>query len=481
MMRSAVSRHTLSQLSDLLAARMGLNFPLERRDDLARRIAAAAPVFGMPDAESCANWLLTSPPTREQIETLAGYLTVGETYFFRDECCFNALEQHVLPELIRMRMSKERRLRIWSAACCTGEEPYSIAMVLDRLIPHGSDWNAAILATDINPDFLRRASAGVYSEWSFRDAAAKVMAQERYFKRVAGAKYEIQPWIRKYVSFSFLNLADDIYPSIMSNTHAMDIILCRNVMQYFTVEQAENVCRKLQASLVDGGWLIVAPAETWVRPRPGWEMVQFPGAIFYRKCNKAGHAASSPSIGAVCSTFESFFSENVVPERDANQHVPALPPVSVPEIAEKAAPADPPATPAFCHQARDYANQGLLSDAAQCCEKAIAADRIDPTPHYLLAVIRQEQGQYASAEQSLKRALYLDPAFTVAHLALGNLYVLAGRQREAKRYFRNALDLLASLSKEDIVPESDGLSAGRLAEIVAALLSSLEGVGTLDA
>jgi len=481
MMRSAVSRHTLSQLSDLLAARMGLNFPLERRDDLARRIAAAAPVFGMPDAESCANWLLSSPPTRAQIETLASYLTIGETYFFRDEYCFNALEKHVLPELIQMRMQKERRLRIWSAACCTGEEPYSIAMVLDRLIPRGSDWNATILATDINPDFLRKASAGVYGEWSFRDAAAKVMAQECYFKRVAGAKYEIQPRIRKYVSFSYLNLADDIYPSIMSNTHAMDIILCRNVMQYFTAEQAEKVCGKLRASLVEGGWLIVAPAETWMRPRYGWKMVQFPGAIFYRKCSGAGDATSTPPTSEACSAFESFFSVSAFLEHAADESAPTLPTVPVAEVPEKAISAEPQATPAFCQLARDYANQGQLAEAVRCCEQAIAADRIDPAPHYLLAVIQQEQGRYEPAERSLNRALYLDPTFVVAHLALGNLHVLAGRKREAKRYFTNVLDLLASLSKEDIVPESDGLSAGRLAELVAALLSSLEGVGTTDA
>jgi chemotaxis protein methyltransferase CheR len=124
-MDKAFSDQLNMSLSDLLAAQTGLHFPAERWRDLARGIAAAAPAFGMPDAESCARWLLSAPLTRHQIEVLANHLTVGETYFFREKMSFEALEQHILPQLIRMRAS-ERRLRIWSAGCCTGEEPYSV-------------------------------------------------------------------------------------------------------------------------------------------------------------------------------------------------------------------------------------------------------------------------------------------------------------------------------------------------------------------
>ncbi|RUL78914.1 CheR family methyltransferase [Dyella choica] len=478
MTSATLPRHTLSQLSDMLAARMGLNFPAERRGDLERGIAAAASTFGMPNAESCANWLLSTPPTRGQIETLASHLTVGETYFFRDECCFKALELNIFPELIHARMKHERRLRIWSAGCCTGEEPYSIAMLLDRLIPDAHAWNVAILATDINPSFLRKASAGVYAQWSFRSTSAMAKSMTRYFRRAAESRYEVKPHIRKYVSFSYLNLADDIYPSMTNNTNAMDVIICRNVMQYFTADQAERVCRKLQDSLIDGGWLIVAPAETWVQPRHGLKMVEFPGAIFYQKHAEGGGQASQPSPGKVYPKFESFSLERLAPAR-----VAAPSPV---KHSEKRATAvsissEPAMPPASCDEARGYANQGKLTEAAQCCETAIAANRVDPLPRYLLAIILQEQGRYDQATQSLKHALYLDPAFVLAHFALGNLYTLTGRHRDARRYFRNALDLLRSLPREDVVPESDGLSVGRLAEIVAVVLASLDGAEAANA
>ncbi|GGA41647.1 protein-glutamate O-methyltransferase [Dyella nitratireducens] len=466
---------TLSKLSDWLATRMGLNFPAERKSDLERGMAAAASAFGMPSAESCAHWLLSTPPTRAQIEILASCLTVGETYFFRDECCFMALETNVLPELIHARMKNERRLRIWSAGCCTGEEPYSIAMLIDRLIPDARDWNIAILATDINPSFLRRASEGVYAPWSFRNTSVRAASMAGYFQHMPGSRREIKPSIRKYVSFSYLNLADDIYPSMANNTNAMDVIFCRNVMQYFTADQAERVCRKLQDALVDGGWLIVAPAETWVQPRHGLKMVEFPGAIFYQK-----HRGDEASLQSSRKIYRAFESPSVT--YPVGKKVPASQPIKVPETQKKAASvSSEQARQASYHQARSYANEGKLTEAAACCEAVIAANKTDPIPQYLLAIIQQEQGRYEQAVQSLKRALYLDHSFVLAHFALGNLYSLMGRPRDARRHFRNALELLLPLAKGEVIPESDGLSAGRLAEIVTALLESLDGVATANA
>lgn len=474
---ATIPRQTLSKLSDWLAGCMGLNFPVERSADLERGMAAAASAFGMPNAACCADWLLSATPTRAQIETLASCLTIGETYFFRDECCFTALETHVLPELIQARMKHERRLRIWSAGCCTGEEPYSAAMLIDRLVPDAHDWNISILATDINPAFLRRAVEGVYTRWSFRSASVRAASMASYFQRLSESKYEIKPSIRKYVSFSYLNLADDIYPSITNHTNAMDVIFCRNVMQYFTADQAERVCRKLQASLIDGGWLIVAPAETWVHPRHGLKMVEFPGAIFYQKHAAGGDKAAPPVAAKNYPAFESLLlkpsSGKAVQQNRQDKARP---------VQEKAASASvDPAMQVSYRKAMDYANEGRLAEAAECCCAAISADKTDPNPHYLLAVIQQEQGYCDQAVQSLKRALYLQPSFVLAHFALGNLCSAIGRPRDARRHFKNVLELLLPLAQGETVPESDGLSAGRLAEIVTVLLANLDGVATANA
>ncbi|MGH8705397.1 MAG: CheR family methyltransferase, partial [Burkholderiales bacterium] len=266
-------------MSEFLSACIGLHFPQERWRDLERGLAASARDFDLPDAETCARWLLSEPLTRKQIEVLASHLTVGETYFFREKRSIEILEQHVLPELLRSRRGAEQRLRIWSAGCCTGEEPYSVAMLLDRLILDPEAWNVTLLATDINPRFLRKAAQGVYGEWSFRDTPGWV--RERYFKTRRDGRCELHPHVRKKVTFSYLNLADDVYPSLLNNTNAMDVILCRNVLRYFAAERARQVVGNLFRSLVDGGWLIVSPAEASNALFSPFSAVPFPGVVLY--------------------------------------------------------------------------------------------------------------------------------------------------------------------------------------------------------
>lgn len=453
-MQTTLPAPLLSCLSDVLAAHIGLHFPAERWSDLERGITAAASAFGMPDAKSCAHWLLSAPLTHSQIEILASHLTVGETYFFRDRKSFEALEQYVLPALIHSRRDSERRLRIWSAGCCTGEEAYSIAMLLDRLVPGHEQWNITILATDINPRFLRNAVEGVYGEWSFRDVPGWI--RERYFKKVRQGRFEIHPRIRRMVTFSYLNLADDVYPSLSNNTNAMDVIFCRNVLMYFTPERAEKVAGNLHQAALNGGWLIVSPAEASNKLFSSFSPVVFPGAIFYRKV---------PG--------DALLAGNDYPPYPAFASLPDAPRLEPARPALDAMMQEQDETDALCATARLCANQGKLVEAVEWCEKAIASDKLNPQIHYLLATIRQELGQPGAAEQSLKRALYLDPDFVLAHFSLGNLHQSQGRYRQAQRYFGNVLLLLRKHPPDETLPEADGLTAGRLAEIVTSLLESL--------
>jgi len=448
----------LSRLSDFLAAQMGLHFPRARWRDLEHGIAAAARESGYAQAEAYIHWLLAAPLTRTQIEGLASHLTVGETYFFREKRSLEILEQQILPELLRARGESERHLRIWSAGCCSGEEPYSIAMLLDRLIPDIEKWNLTILATDINPRFMRKAARGVYGAWSFRDTPGWL--KERYFTRRQDGCFEIQPRIRRMVSFSYLNLAEDAYPSLVNGTNAMDVILCRNVLMYFAQERARKVVDKLQRSLIDGGWLITSPAETSTVLFSAFTAVEFPGAFLYRKI-----AAGGPRTTAV---------RYQAPWYDGEAAVPAAPsePASF-RVARSAF------APEILHQAgadaraRTCADEGRLAEAIEWCEKAITADKLNPAHYYLLAAICQEQGQSETAERALGRALYLEPDFALAHFALGNLCLSGQRQREARRHFGNALALLRACPADALLPEADGLSAGRLVEIIASAQASL--------
>jgi chemotaxis protein methyltransferase CheR len=478
-MKNRIPDNLLSQLSKLVAARTALHFPRERWSVLERMASSAAEEFGFTDNEAFIQWITSSSLTGEQIEILASHLTISETYFWRESQTFDALQEQILPELVRLREKGERRLRIWSAGCATGEEPYSIAIALRRAIAVQEDWRISILATDINPRILAKAMAGVYGKWSFRNAPAWL--KKEYFHPQEDGMLEILPEIRKMVTFEYLNLAEDIYPSTLNNTNAMDIIFCRNVLMYFAPERGGQVVENLYHCLVDGGWLIVGASELSQQMFPQFTPVNFPGAISYRKVRQGSRPYIGPppefafvvnqvSPGTLCTEKE------MMPEVRSVGPQQAVDPIVFErykrkqdeEVDEKIE--DEETHQAVALSVRTLADRGELDEALALCEKAIAENKLDSGMHYLRAIILQEQNSEAEAIASIKRAIYLNPDFVLANFVLGNLLVRRGNRRGGKRYFENVLALLSKFGREEILPESDGLTAGRLREIVYATM-----------
>ena len=489
----------LADLSEFVAGKMGLYFTKERLHDLERGLGSAAKEFGFEDKETCARWLMSSPLTREQVEILAGHLTVGETYFFREKKTFKTLEWEVLTRLIDFRRGSGRYLRIWSAGCATGEEPYSIAILLGKMIPDLGSWNIFLLATDINPRFFVKAAKGVYSEWSFRDTPSWV--RERYFRKTKGGRFEILHHIKGMVTFEYHNLAEDAYPSLASNTNAMDVILCRNVLMYFNPGTQRKVIQNLYRCLVDSGWLIVSPSEISRSLFPEFAAVNFSGATFFRKEMKNCPARetfspvqSRPAFGERVEPEPPEYAGTLRSEIKFSEKVPEATVAGTGVKREtKLLPDRYEEALSFYEQgcydeaaakielllsenqndsksmallAMTYANQGRLSGALEWSEKAVSLDKTNPDRHYLLATILQEQGKIGEAVTSLKRSLYLNQDFALAHFMLGNLMRRQGRVKEADKCFKNALSLLNKRGREEILASSEGLTAGRLIEII---------------
>lgn len=502
-----MSSYSLSDLSSYIAGRMGLHFPRERWRDLMRGIEAAAPELGFDSKERCIEWLLSSPLRKDQIEILASYFTVGETYFFRDKHTFDALEQTILPELIRQRRDQDQRVRIWSAGCCSGEEAYSIAIQVSQLLPDLAAWNITILATDINPHFLQRASAGIYSEWSFRNTPSWV--KERYFRKINEGRYEILDRLKKMVTFAYLNLAEDTYPSICNNTSAMDIILCRNVLMYFSPAQIKKVNQNFYRALVAQGCLIVSAVETSPILFNDFSTVKLSGAIVYKKTGAAATPAQFDG-SAPCGDFrESSWMTQPITVEAAPQATMAPEPepmtclynaasfAPVEHPSKLGSPSDPYKTAtelsregrygesaellvsilgaipenlkAMVLLAKVYANQGRLDEAVEWCSKALAEEKLDPEVHYLLATILLEQAKPHEATRCLKRAIYLDQNLALAHFTLGNLYLHQKYYKASKKHFENALTILRTCGQEQVLLESEGITAGRLIEILETL------------
>ena len=468
LMNNVISKDSLSKLSEFIVSRMGLYFPPERWNDLERNIALAAREFEFNDPEAFIQWLVTSEINMENMEILTSHLTINETYFWREPCVFEALTETILPEIMRLKENGEKRLRIWSAGCSTGEEPYSLAIALHKAIPKIQDWNITILATDINPRILKQAAAGIYREWSFRDSPGWL--KKKYFHVRPDGKFEIDPDIRKIVRFAYLNLVEDVYPSPVNNTNAMDIIFCRNVLMYFVPGRIKQAAHNLYKSLVEGGYFMVSDGEFSQELFPQFNSINFSGAFVYRKDNPEYISSSVSSVSVESS-------QNISIHHQWEQAVlPVFPVLEQESISFKILPEtenlvmpEAPKT-SVTLSVRALANQGKLKEALDLCEKAIIEEKLNPVLYYLKAAILQELSRDEEAITSLKKSLYIDPNLVLAHFTLGNIMIKQGNIQAAKKGFNNALALLGILKQDDILPESDGITAGRFKEILNATI-----------
>lgn len=465
---SQLPQSLLAQVTQLLTAHTGLDFAGARAGDVERAMRAAARQEGAPDVEAYVQRLLGSPLTRAALQALAGHLTVGETYFFREKEALAVLEREIVPAL-----KHRRRVRIWSAGCSTGEEAYSIAITLVKSVADLRDWSISILATDINPLALRKAAAGVYGEWSFRGTPAEV--RHAFFRRTPEGRWQVSERVKSMVSFDYLNLAQDHFPAVENGTNAIDVIFCRNVLMYFEPTRAAGVLDSFARCLMPDGWLFLNPIEISRLAPPMLAAVNAGGTFAYRR--------AAP-----------------LPPRPAASAAAELPPIPAPQpepaaVASAAAEQTPYARAAALYALGDYAgatkalaaatdaksmslvaracaNDGRLDEALAWCEKAVSADKLNPARHYLLATVLQERGMSRECEAALQRALYLDPAHVLAHFALGNLRRRAGMHEQSRRHLRNALSALAAHPPQAELPDSEGMTVSRMAEIVSATLAS---------
>lgn len=465
------------KLAQVLEDRFGLHFPVHRWQDLDRSLASAAEELGFDSLEACAKWLADARLTKNEIEILAAHLTIGETYFFRDKGLFHTLEQRLFPELIAKRRTTGRRLRIWSAGCCTGEEPYSIAILLTRLLPDIAQWDITILGTDINPRFLQKALKGEYRAWSFRGVPETL--RRSCFDAMDDQHFQIHQRYRKMVTFASLNLVKDAYPSPLNNTNAMDAILCRNVLMYLTPAQSAKVGDSFFHSLLGGGWLVLSPSEMAHGLFPQFERVHFAESIVLRKRSidqERAPAAAAPAQQkrgtAAGDTGRPPPTEPIArshPLEEAGRLFDNGNYAEAARLLRPLARQAPGNSQTALLLARCCANGANLDEALSWCEKAIEADKVNPAGHFLRAAILQERAATGEAVAALKRALFLDSRFVMAHFVVATLLRKEGNQKEAVRHFQNAAELAAQLPPDQVLPESEGLTAGRLSELISSM------------
>jgi chemotaxis protein methyltransferase CheR len=325
-------------------------------------------------------------------------------------------------------------------------------------------------------------------------------------------RYQVAEPIRDWVTLAQLNLAEDCFPALSTDTNAMDVILCRNLLLYFTPTHARELVDRLYNALVDGGWLAVSPSECSQVLFSRFVTANFPSAILYRKENVEQRSslalpASSPEPAVALEplaapqqptiavtadlppaetpaarSWEGSSSSVGLPETLAaaeyafsQGHYAEAVAALLPVFASPAGDDPKECLPAgqepraFSLLARAYANQGKLTEALSWTARWIEASKVEPAAYYLHAMILQEKGDRKAARQALQSAIYLQPDLALAHVALGNLARAEGRAAEANKHFANALRSLRHRSPDEPLPDSDGITVGRLAQTITAL------------
>lgn len=434
--------------------RTGMAFYAERDDDLARILGERFTAVGVRD---CGRYL-EMLSDRAELDELVAELTIGETYFFRYREQFDALRDMVLPDAIE-RNRGSRRLRIWSAGCATGPEPYSVAILLKHSFGQALDgWDVTIFGTDINQKFLARAREGVYDDWAFR--ATPEAVRNTCFQR-AGRQWRIAPEYQAWVRFHYHNLVDDAFPSMAYDIRDLDIILCRNVVIYFTTATFRQIIGSFRESLVEGGWLMVGHSELNTELFKSFRTVEAPGAVLYQKSALPDHRLApallalppEPPVLAEIGRSEAAPAAPAPPPEPPSTEVPPLP---VPEAGAETPLAD----------LHHLADQGIWLEVGRLARKLLADEPLDPMLHVYNGLALEHAGSLAGAIEAMRRAVYLDRALALAHYHLGRLLREYGDGAGSLRSFRNALRLVKGLDPEAVVPGSGEMAVAELTELL---------------
>lgn len=462
----------LIALRDRISKELGLFFAPHRLDTLRSRVLLVAQESGFDESqfEDFLSSILNRYWDRATVTQLVKHLTIAETYFFRDHALWDHFECSLIPELKR-RLALGRSITIWSSSCCTGEEPYTVALLLKENFSEAQLAKITIVGTDINEHYLERARLGIYSEYSLRTIPASM--REKYFKVKSEHRFELEGKIRDLVDFHYLNLVDQ--PLLISKGRALtsvDLIFCRNTLIYFDDTQIGKTLGNLAALLAPDGWCFLGPAETWKAPAELFSLDLFPGVISLRPIESVP-AKPSPSkfvplpqlapvlpqsfapssLGQAETLYQSGFAAEALAllannKNDSTQDVASL------KFLAK------------CH-----AYQGQFEQATDLIGKAIEADSLDAGLYYIQAMLQLEVNDLTASAGSLRQAIFLNPNLILAQYMLGCVCIKQKRYEQAKIYISNAQSILSRSEPQEILEESGGLTAGRLLEIMTTIVS----------
>ncbi|WP_136525068.1 CheR family methyltransferase [Geomonas ferrireducens] len=482
----AFSRHILKHT--------GLHFEARNQAALARGLRKRMAALRMWSFEEYLQYLELHGEDRHELQRLLQFLTVGETYFFRYPAHFD-----VLRERLAFLKDDPAPVRIWSAGCSTGEEPYSIAMTVMEALPDWRERDIRIIATDINNRSLKRAREGVYSPWSMRITRPDQV--QRYFRRV-GESFLIRDEVKQLVRFAHLNLSVPCHEPLCEELQGLDAIFCRNVLIYFTTQSAEQMLERFTDALAPGGLLFLGHSETLLQheglplslrrqersfyyvkggqaqkerrdpgtPQPEWELT--PEQM---RLAAAWLAAQAPTVLAPSAPAAAV--EAPPPAEDAPLPLPGPVPQGATELfrqarelfdreeydaalalLEQLLQETPDNAEALVLTGFILAGKGELPSAMESCERALKCNDLLAEAYFLKGVLLDAEDRLTEAAAEYRKALLLDHDFIMPRYHMGRLHLRQGRVNDAARELRNSIRILSRLSDDQTIPFSGGLT-----------------------
>jgi len=231
------------------------------------RLMPVAKRYGMRSMADLVRELSGAQAPRELADAVVDAMTTNETFFFRDTHPFVMLREKLLPAMEASNRAA-RQLNIWSAACSTGQEVYSLAMIIREHFPQFLGWDLKLYATDLSPTVIEKAKRGIYSDMEVRRGLSDTM-RERYFRQAGVGYWQISESLRSMVDFSVLNFLDS-WPD--AGRH--DIVLIRNVLIYFELEDKRRILERVRSRLSPSGAIMLGTSETTLNVDPNWEQVK---------------------------------------------------------------------------------------------------------------------------------------------------------------------------------------------------------------
>ncbi|WP_137936816.1 CheR family methyltransferase [Chitinivorax sp. B] len=455
----------VARFRSLLVDRMGLCFDESRIAGLTRTLTERAAYCKLP-VEHYLSHLASGPIPQDELGALAQSLTVTETYFLRHADQFSAFVNIALPD--RLTMLRDRsRVNVLSFGCASGDEPYSLAIAIREHLPHAAS-QINITAADINPAMLDKARKAQYSPWSLRDVSPSLLS--RWFK-LQGNAYMLDPSIVAAVEFEHRNLTVD--DPIFWHAGRFDIVFCRNVLMYFTPEQAQAAVNRITQSMVPGGYLFLGHAETLRGLSNQFHVCHTNDAFYYRLTTPPDAVAEPPHrFPATPSwpTLPLFDDSWVAVIQQASERIHTLS-TTGPTPSSPVTRISPNLAPVFEHLHRERFGQALfhldavapdhhndpdiqllravllvhsgeLDQAQAVCAQLLYDNEHNAGAHYVLALCSEGRGDLPGALEQDQLAAYLDPDFAMPHLHMGLIARRSGEYDLSSREMTRALTLL---------------------------------------